>query len=299
MNLRKKTLMIVGTSLLFMIIILYVTSQMELATNFSRLEESGARDDLDRALNAIYSERTSLYDLASYLAQRNYVYTFLDKGDPYFINNLATIGITNESLRSLGINLLLLTDSYGQNAFSIYLDAGGNVRPVPSDFIKRLSSYGFCEGCLDKRTQYSGIVVLSNNPMLIVIQPMIEKEEDNRSVGRIVLGRYLTHDEVSRLSAITHLNITIRSLNDPITTSDFKEAQSHLSVDNPTDILLLNDSFIAGYALLGDIFDNPTLILRVDEPRAIYGLGLVGLRNFVILFSIAGIVFLISTLVCV
>lgn len=283
-------------SVLSLIIILYVTAQVELATNFSRLEEKSALDDLSRALDAIYSERIDLYDLAGYLAQRNYIYTYLETGDPYFINNLATIGVTDESLHSLGINLLLIMDSYGQNVFSMYLDADGNSKPLPADLTKQLSFYGFCEGCLDKRSRYSGIIILSDNPMLIATQPIIKSNENNRSVGRVVVGRYLSRNEIARLSDVTHLRLTLCALDDPAMPLDFKEAQSHLSGDNPTDILLLNESFLAAYALLNDIYDSPTLILRVDQPRSIYNLGFIGLRNFLILFSAAGFLFLISTL---
>ena len=50
MNLREKTLIVMGASLVLLVVILYITSQMELFLSFSKLEEEVIRKDVEQSL---------------------------------------------------------------------------------------------------------------------------------------------------------------------------------------------------------------------------------------------------------
>jgi PAS domain S-box-containing protein len=297
MNLREKTLMVMGTSIVLLIVILYVIAQMELFLSFSKLEEGVVRKDVERAQNAISNEFDGMKGLADYWADRNDTFSFLYYNDsPFIKDNLASGDLADESMRTMGIDMLLFMDPYGQVAFGKYFDQYGNSTKIPSDLSTQLSFYGFCPGCLDKNSKYSGIILLSDHPMLIVTNPVI-KSEGGVSAGRIVIGRYLNDKEVSKISEITQLNISLNSLNGDNMPADFKEAKLHLPGNDPIFVGLLSRESIAGYALLNNIYDNPMLILRVDSPRAIYTQGMKSLMNFVILFSAAGIILFVLTLI--
>lgn len=297
MNLRKKTLIVVGSFLVCLIVILYIAAQVELLISFSDLEERNARTDMERALNAISNELTSLGDLANYWAARNDTYDFMATGDPGFINyNIANGSLTNDSLRNMEINLILFLDSYGQIVFSRYLNVSGREEELPQNLIEQMSLYGFCPGCLDKQSRFSGIILLSHQPMLIVTQPITNSRRNLHSMGRVVLGRYLTQKEVGKLSDVTQLNLTIFPLSDAQMPEDFREIRSQLSYGSPVLIKSISRDSIAGYALLMNIYGNPLLILRADAPREIYGQGARSMESFVILFSAAGLIFLILTL---
>jgi len=295
MNLREKTLIVMGASLILVVLILYITAQMELFLGFSKLEEEVIRKDVERALNAISNELDSMDGLADHWASRNDTFAFLKATDSSFVkNNLEELA--DESLSNMGINLLLFMDSFGQIAFSRYLDENGNRIEIPHDLPDQLSFYGFCPGCLDKQSKYSGIILISNHPMLVVTNPVIMRKGDGASAGRVVLGRYLADKEVSRLSQMTQLHITINSLKDEKIPSDFMEARLSLPGNDSVLVKNLDNDSIAGYAFLNNIYSNPLLILRVDSPRAIYMQGLKSLRSFVILFSLADIFLFILTL---
>jgi PAS domain S-box-containing protein len=295
MNLREKTLIVMGSSLILVVLVLYITAQMELFLGFSKLEEDVIRKDVDRALNAISNDLNSMEGLADHWASRNDTFAFLKAKDSSFVkNNLEELA--DESLNNMGINLLLFMDSFGQIAFIRHLDENGSRLEIPSDLPDQLSFYGFCPGCLDKQSKYSGIILISDHPMLVVTNPVIMRKGDGASAGRVVLGRYLTDKEVSRLSQITQLHITIKSLKDEKMPSDFKEAQLSLPGNDSVLVKNLDNDTIAGYALLNNIYNNPLLILKIDSTRAIYMQGLKSLRSFVILFSLADIFLFILTL---
>jgi len=297
MNLRNKTLIVTGLFLVCLILILYIAAQLQLRSSFSDLEERNAKVDVDRALNAISNELTALGDLANFWAARDDIYAFMTTGNPDFINySMSTGSLTNDSLHNTEINLLLFLDSLGQIVFSRFLNASGSAEEIPQDLIQQLSLYGFCPGCLDKKSRFAGIILLSGQPMMIVTHPITNSKKNSPSMGRVVLGRYLTQKEVDKLSGIIQLNLTIYPLDDPQMPQDFREAQSQLSYSSPVFVKLLDGESIAGYALLTNIYGNPLMILGVNASREIYRQGARSMKSFVILFSAAGLLFLLMTL---
>jgi len=298
MNLREKTLIVIGLFLVSLILILYAASELQLKSSFSELEERNAKVDVERALNAIANELTSLSDLANFWAARDDVYAFVTTGDTDFINySMNTGSLTNDSLHNTEINLLLFLDSYGQIVFSRFLNSSGGAEVMPQNLIEQLSLYGFCPGCLDKKSKFTGIILLSGQPMMIVTHPITNSKKDSPTMGRVVLGRFLSQKEIDKLSGIAQLNLTIYPLGDPEMPEDFRQAQSQLSYSSPVFVNLLDEDSIAGYALLTNIYGNPLMILGVNASREIYRQGANSMESFVILFSAAGLLFLLMTLI--
>jgi PAS domain S-box-containing protein len=297
MNLRKKTLIAVGLFLACLILILYTVAQIQLTSSFSDLEEHNAEVDVGRALNAISNELTGLSDLANFWAARDDIYAFVTTGNPEAINYSMTTGsLTNDSLRNTDINLLLFLNSYGQIVFSRFLNFSGQEEVVPRNLIEQLSLYGFCPGCLDKLSRFSGIILLFDHPMMIVTHSITNSKKTAPSVGKVVLGRFLTQREVDKLSDITQLNLTIYPLNDPGMPQDFLEVQSQLSHSSSLLVKLRGDESIAGYALLDNIYGDPVMMLGVNASREVYKQGAKSMEIFVILFSGAGLLLLALTL---
>jgi PAS domain S-box-containing protein len=298
MNLRKKTLIVIGLFLVGSILILYGASELQLKSSFTDLEERNAKVDVERALNAISNELTSLGDLANFWSARDDIYAFVSTKDSDFINYSMTAGsLTNDSLNNTKINLLLFLDSFGQIVFCRFLNVSGVPEEVPPNLIEQLSLYGFCPGCLDKKSKTEGIIMLSDQPMMIVTQPITNSKKDSPIMGRVVLGRFLTEMEVDKLSDFTQLNLTAYPLDDPEMPEDFRQAQSKLSYSSPVVVKLLDEENIAGYALLTNIYGNPLMILGVNASREIYRQGAKSRESFMVLFSAAGLLFLAITLI--
>ena len=107
MNLREKTLIVIGTSIVLLIVILYVTAQMELFLSFSKLEQGAVRKDVERAQNAISNEFNGMNGLADNWADRNDTFAFLYYDNSSFIkDNLASGALADESMRTMGIDML-------------------------------------------------------------------------------------------------------------------------------------------------------------------------------------------------
>ena len=85
-------------------------------------------------------------------------------------------------------------------------------------------------------------------------------------------------------------------LDSPNLPADFQDARRYLSYQRPIRVEDLNENSIAGYALIRDIYGDPILILKADSPRDIYVQGQAGLRYFIVLFALAGLIIVLLTL---
>jgi PAS domain S-box-containing protein len=299
MNLRKKTLIVIGATLVCLIVILYATSQMVLLRSFAEIEDRNTHQDVERALNAMSIELTGLSNTTAYWAAKDDTYKFIEDANPEYIRSSTANGLlANETLSELRVNLVMFIGPYGQTVYDKAFDLHSRKEvPRQQGLLEQLSLYGFCPGCLDKQSSYAGMILLSDGPMMIVSHPILPANRSGPSRGRLVMGRYLDSGEVRKLGSITHLNLTILKLNDELLPSDFMQARSQLSDRSPVLVGTLDEDTIAGYALLRDIYGGPILILRVDEPRDIYMQGQMGMRYFLVLFSVAGLIIIALTLI--
>ncbi len=292
MNLRKKTLVVIGATLICLIILLYTTSQMVLLGSFAELETKNTHQDVERALGALSMEMIGLRNTTGYWAAKDDTYAFIKDANQEYIDESISSGLlANETFSELRVNLVMFIGSYGQIVYDKSFDLSSNKEVLrPHGLLEQLSLYGFCPGCLDRQSNYAGLILLSDGPMLIVSHPILPSSRSGQSRGRLVMGRYLDSNEFRKIGELSHLNITVHELNDASLPEDFKEARPELSERTPVLVRALDDDTIAGYALLRDIYGGPILILRVDKPRDIYMHGQMGMRYFIILFSLAGVI---------
>src|SRR5262245_43736203 len=113
MSLRVRTLFIIGVVLLALLLILYFTTQTILVRSFGQLEEQNAREHLQRALNTIQDQITSLSSTVFDYAYWDDTYTFMeDRNQEYVDTNLANVYLVN-----LGMNLVAYITPEGEPAY--------------------------------------------------------------------------------------------------------------------------------------------------------------------------------------
>jgi len=78
MTLRKKTLVIIGATLISLIVALYVFSQVIFLNSFVRLEEDSVRRNVQRALNALNDEIARIHATDRDWAHWTDAYNFVD-----------------------------------------------------------------------------------------------------------------------------------------------------------------------------------------------------------------------------
>jgi sensor domain CHASE-containing protein/nitrogen-specific signal transduction histidine kinase len=291
MEIRKKTLLIIFATTLFLVLILYGISESFFLGSFANLEDRDVLKNVDRARLALSSDIDQLNSTESDWASWNETYAFIMNRNQNYI----TANLNVESLSNLRLNMMLFVDPSGQLVFArmVNLDTKREM-PVPQNFLKNLFKKGTLV-CRNESDMFNGIVLLPEGPLLISSQPILTSERSGPVRGTLIIGRYLD-SELVHLSDLTQLPIVSQRINDSNMSSDFVAAQSSILKGKPVLVNPVSDNSIAGYALVKDVYGDPALILRVDLPRDIYRQGQSAVYYFSIYILLVGLIFAIVIL---
>ena len=302
-DIRKKTVIIVGITLLCLILALYASSEMIIQEGFSRVESQSAQKDMDRAVVALCNDINALDALAHDWASRDDTRQFAAMnatGEHWSLLDAALF-------ERLWVNDILISDGSGNLiAGQAYDLTNRTFVPVPSGLRAILSA---CPG-----TGYPGsagggsmgIIQLPEGPMMIAIRPVFRDPDSPVVAGYFLVGRYIDSREVARLSSLTQLSLEMHAYQDPTIPPDFVRAVTGFNLssapfirrldnevlvfDTPTVIEPINSTMLGSYSLIRDISGNPALILRASIPRDIYAQGKSTSIYFIVLLLASGLI---------
>ncbi|EGK85918.1 response regulator [Microcoleus vaginatus PCC 9802] len=314
MQLRKKTLLIIGAALISLIVVLYATASTILLHDFHNLEAQYVRQDVARALDALDDDLSNLDTSAQDYAEWDDTYSFVETRNENFVKS----NFVDSTFIYLRLNLLVLLDSNGKTIFSKGFDLKSKTEiPIPESLKQHLT-----EGLLDSSTgsgdrpaAKTGVLTLPEATLLIASKPIFNSNAQGPPRGMLIVGRYLDSSEIGLLSKLTHLSVDFRlpSLDFKVGATNYSAhgakamAPSRQDLENlklkishlkSVEILVepLSDTFVAGYALIRDIHGNLALLLRVETDRIISRQGQATLELFTLSILAVGLIFSAITL---
>jgi PAS domain S-box-containing protein len=265
-SLHRKVVLAVIATLTGLILLLSTLSQSILSDQFAQLEQRQVETKLQQAVNALAREVSDLSSGIADWAHWDDTYEFVQDRNPTYID----LNLTAETFSNLRLNAMLLIDATGAVVFERAYDLQSLAEiPVPPDLYRQVSAH---QELVDN--QVSGIVLLSEGPMLVASEAILPSLLDEPVRGALIWGRFLDDNEVQLLAETTQLSIEIQSLNNMgVWPDDFQAAYTALSQGTAPSIEPEDETTIIGYGLLQDIADNPALVVRVADSRGIYQQG--------------------------
>ncbi len=288
MTLRKKTLLVIGVTILCSLVMLYAAATIVLTSGFITIEEQNTRQDVERALAALSDELNTMSSMTRDYASWDDTYAFIeDANDEY-----AQVNLVDETFTNLGLNAMAFVNTSGRVVFRKTFDLQNESEtPFPESLNRHLAPGALLLQHVEPESSMTGIVLLPEGPMLVASRPILTSEYEGPIRGTLIFGRYLDSLEIEQLAAKTHLSLVVHRFDAPELPFDFQTAQASLSEETPLLVRPLDSQFIAGYALLKDIYQQPALLLRVDGLRTIYQQGQATLRYFLVsLLAVAVVV---------
>lgn len=281
--LRQRTLLIVALSLGVVMIGLYFPLRLLLLQNAVDLETRLATLNAGRAVDALDASFTSLANTNISYAYWDETYAFALNGDPTYpeVNQNSEAFIAEERdlvavvARDGALRLLKAVDSRSG------LLAEPPALPLTSD------SPLITQGDDDER---SGMLLFAGRPLWLVSSPILKSDATGPSAGTLIMGRWLDEAQLEQLSATVSLPIEIAPYGDPRIPAEVGNALLASPAIEPIVVRPLDDSRIAGYALIRDLYDQPALVLRIVEPRQIYAQGQTNALLMAAALLIAGLV---------
>ncbi len=309
MDLRKKTLAIICITLLSLLLVLLVLSEIVVLGGFSNTELRSAEKDTNRVLVALGNDINTLDAMAADWASRDDTRGVLTGTS----SAVQWSRLSLDTFERLQFNYIILSNSSRVIIAGEGYDLNAHRQmSIPEELRSVLSSKNVFGTQLNSTTGIMGIQQLPEGPLMLVIRPVYADSGQLHSIGYILMGRYLDSTEVARLSSMAQLPLVLYGYKDPTLPLDFKTAVSglvsqpglfiqregaeYMTVDAPTTSMVLNSTTLATYSLIRDIYGEPALILRVSIVRDIYDQGRSTTQYFIGLLMAAGLIFGLVTL---
>jgi len=277
MTIRKRTLLILGVTLVGLMIGIYVTSSSLLLDSFARIEEREMAQNTQRVLDALRDRLDALNKTTRDYASWDDTYDFVQDGNAAYIeSNLVT-----ETFATNDLNLMLFVDNTGKLVYGQAIDLQNQQGvPIPPALLEQLAAGGPLVRHSGVDSQTTGILLLPEGPMLVASRPILTSEYAGPVRGALIMGRYLDAALVDKLAALTQLGLVLKRSDDPQPPADFQAMVPTLTEASPTRTQPLSADLFASYTLLKDVTGKPSLALRVDAPRPVYQQGQLSQQYF-------------------
>ena len=261
MTLRKKTLWMVGTTLVGLLILLLTVSSTILLQGFTQLEEMEVEKNIARLNNIFADELERLFILAEDYGSWDDTYEYMHTRDEGYINT----NFVESTFEGLNLNLIMLLDTNNNIVFERH-HHGKGFDPEPSKL-----------PVLKDNPKIKGLILLPDEIMLLATYPIITSDKEGPSRGTLIMAYFLDGDEIERISKLAQLSITVHRADQPL----FPKINNFIQV--------IDEQKIAGYTMIKDIYNQPAILLKLVMPRNIFKQGLNSLYSlsiFVLSFAI-------------
>ena len=266
MTLRHRTAIAVLASCALIAMALFFALQSVIAARFTAVEKQKAAQDLARASTALDQDVAGLESTVGGWASREDTYQFMQDGNADFI----AVNFGESSFSELGIDFVVFVNNSGQIAYSAAVDPSDGTRtPILPSLQQHVTGDSILAKHPDRTSSVAGILILPEHAALVASQPVPQSSKMGAIAGSLVMGRYLSDAEAQVLSLATDLSLELRRVDESEPPADYQAAMSSLSGGELSLVRELNGDTIAAYDLVPDIYGNPALVLRVDEPRDI------------------------------
>jgi len=266
MSLRRRGIVVTVLALVAAIVICLVVSQTILMRRFDELEKRETRQNVDRAVSALYSDFSKVS--IAWGDEMTASTVMIDGGETYL-----ALSIDETTFGTLGLNFILFVmPGLPPIGYGFDLEQGTPLS-VPSDLASELSAGSPLIEPEEGQVGVTGILMLSDGPILVSTYPTEVSYGGEGLEGRLVFARYLDDTQVTRLAEVTHLPLILHEYADPAVPDQVRSVEPASETGIATYVRALNSSTVAGYGVLDDIYGEPALVMEVDLPRDVHHQG--------------------------
>lgn len=294
MNLREKTLVVLGITFICAFILILALSLTFYLGSASDLERGQAGRDVQRVLHAIDNDLSGLDAELADWGWWDDTYAFSQNlNEDYITANLA-----ETTLQNIELNYFIIVSPNGTVLYAKGHDLrSGQDMPVPAGLLSDISNPSLPLLSLQGKERKTGILVGRNAPVFIGSVQILKSNEEGPGTGFLVFAREVDDLELARLSGVTgeFIFVDIPAGNGESSTPVFISRPfraSSVSIDQK------DPSRLTGTATLADNEGRPALFIGIRNSRETYQTALVIIRNYLIIITItmaffAGIVILL------
>ena len=294
MNLQEKTLFVLVVSFVAVMIFITIFVSGTLIASYSNLEKSYVEKDLQQVLNKVQDDSDSLSSVASDWGPRDDTYNFVIGNQPDYISS----NLIPETYENIRVNFIIITNRNGDIAYAGAYDTRTHTMvPVPGALLGQLDRENPLMNMSNPRGESEGILMLSGTPVLVASRPVVHADFSGNPQGVVIMGRYLDQNEMNRLSPGDHVSLKIIPATDASLPAEVTKNLQEEPGSEPEFITPINSSYIAGFALIRDIYGSDAAVVETVQPRDILVQGLTTTMQFILIilgaFALLGVIVIV------
>jgi two-component sensor histidine kinase/sensor domain CHASE-containing protein len=289
-TLHKKTLGIIGATILGMIFIIYLSSHFIIIESFDKLEERDARKNADCLKNILLSQAHDLEKKASDWSVWDETYMFVQENSSEFAEKY----LTSETFYNQRLDFMLFYDEEGEQVYKKTVIADMiNEGPV-TELEKHLKETASLLEHSSESSKKTGFLIFKGKPILISSQPVVRSDKSGPVAGTVLMGRIIDDDEIKRLQGITGQRISVKDLSDHKENNSTADPFAH-NIDQQYENTIISTStdntYIFSYLHFNDIYGKDAFALETATLRDIHQHGINTINYFLIFLILTGIIF--------
>ncbi len=289
MGLSKKTviamviIMIVSAVTISLFLWIYISSQ------FKKTELAEASLDLERFLGVISRDVDAADSFCRDYAYWNDTYDFMITPTQQYINSNFNVPY----LKTQNIQFVCIIDLRGKIIYSAFYD--GNPDSYKSlnlnDFKDRSSDLSqLASSVLNRTFEEKGVIETSNGLLLVAAHPVRDDFMKEEPRGKIVMGRLLNDNQISKMCSLLKVNGEIIPLNK--LTGSYSTIRDKLNNSNEKFAFNLSSDFIDSYVFLKGVQNEPAALISLHYPRNIKQIGNQTVKISTVIIIIFGLLIL-------
>ena len=299
MSLSRKILLISFSSIILLLLLIGGLIWVNTTSSFGRLEFEDVTSNLARAENIIKQNITQLDTLSIDYAHWTETYTYVDQPSQAYIDS----ALNESTFKSQNLNIIVIVRNSGEMLYGKDYDpASGQFGDIPAGFQDLLIPGAKLVAFTSEDSKVDGIANLPKGLLMVVSRPVLTDDSQGPSRGVIIMGRWITPEMTKGFAELVNLpGLLITSSSSSSLPHEYDQVKGDLPAG--PKLVAIDDHTVAGYAMMEDIQQQKSIVIRLEEPRTIYQSGVDSFRNYAILLVLAcllfegGVVFLLQILV--
>lgn len=278
MTVRRKALLIIVTTLVVMISVVFTISAMILMSSADYSEENQVKEALRRVQDALSREANSVEDMVRDYSAWDDSYAFVrDRNPQHIVSNHPDDAFIKNRL-----NFVVYLNDSGMVVFKKCMDlTKGSERevPFPESFAEYLKANTILSTHQSVESSLSGTLMLRDRAIVVSSYPILKSDYLGPIRGALIMGRYFDKKQIDDLTGISGLQITAHQMSQPAPSdSAQRKSPGRLEADckwchGPAGTLsvvshAMNRDTIVGYSLVRDVFGEAALALSVPLRRS-------------------------------
>ncbi len=269
MKIRTQGIIAIILITVIFFVALFTVAVFVIQPSFDDLEKEQANQGLVQTKNAINYDISQIGgNLVGYSAWDD-TYNFVQNNNRAYVD----LNFIDSTFESLGLNLVAIVNNSNSLVYCQSFDRINSVKVQTSNETEQiLTSDNKLWAFSSFNSTISGLMLVDNEPMIVVTAPILTSLYQGPSMGRMLFGRYLDAAEISQLEGITSLNFSVNIISN-LKANNSQIADSLLANQQASITKEENANFITDYLVINDVNSNPSFVLQVSQERTVYHQG--------------------------